>query len=202
MSKRDEEQNATPSASPARGEERNTIREESLEDFSPEWCQNLLNDPSYEQVNHGTRIADGSLNSLIGKTLFTDHTIRAIRVLCKPEDKSKGTSGELLALMSLGDEMCSYPNTLHGGINTTLLGEVGGALAGRQTSSSERITAVNFNVNLRKSVRAPGIVLVRAWMERPPEGRKIWVKCRTEQDGVTCIESENLYLKVNVKGKL
>lgn len=28
-----------------------TIREENLEDFNPEWCQKLLNDPSYDQAS-------------------------------------------------------------------------------------------------------------------------------------------------------
>ena len=176
------------------------LREESIEDFSPDWCQKLLNDPLYEHVRPNTRITDGPKNSLIGRTLFTDTTIRAIRFLYKAGHDAHGTSSELLALISIGGEMCSYAGVLHGGINATIIGEVGGALAMRETSTD--VMALNFNINLRKAVRAPGLVLVRAWFERPVEGRKIRVKCRIEQDGVTCMEAENLYLMVDLKGKL
>ena len=175
------------------------FREESLEDLSPEWCQKLLKDPAYEHCYHYTRLVGGpngsTYNILMGKTLFTDHTFRAMKVLYKPANKDKGTNSELLTLISLGDEMCSHANVLHGGINTTIVDEVAGDLATRE--HQEPMMAVNFNVNLRKAVRTPGIVLVRAWIERPAEGRKIWVKCTIEQDGVTCIEGESLYLKLN-----
>ena len=177
-----------------------TAREESIKDFSPDWCQKLLNDGSYQHIPPSTRTTDGPKNSLIARTLFTDTTIRAIKLLYKPGDKPRGTSSELLALISIGGEMCSYAGVLHGGINATIIGEVGGALAMRETSTD--VMALNFNVNLRKAVRAPGLVLARAWFERPAEGRKVWVKCRIEQDGVTCMEAENLYLMVNLKGKL
>jgi acyl-coenzyme A thioesterase PaaI-like protein len=92
--------------------------------------------------------------------------------------------------------MCSHTGVLHGGINTTIVDEVAGRLAVMEASQS--LMAVNLNVNLRKSVKAPGLVLVKAWIDRPPEGRKVWVKCRIEQGDVTCIEAEGLWLKVNM----
>ena len=176
MSKLDGKENEILQTSSEHGEIR-TTREESMEDFSPEWCQELLNDPTYKPVSHSTRVVGGpngsSFNSLMGRTLFTDRTIRAMRVLHKPADKNKETGNELLALISLGDEMCSHANVLHGGINTTIIDEIGGAFAGLAVEEyTTSLMAVNFNVNLRKAVRAPGIVLVRAWIERPPEGRK------------------------------
>lgn len=179
-----------------------TPREESFEDFNLEWCQKQLNDQTYQQYNYGLRAVGGpkdgsTFTSLMSKTLFTDHTIRAMKLLYKPA--SQGTSPELLALISLGDGMCSHTNVLHGGINTTIIDEIGGRLAAME-NQSESLMAVNFNVNLRKAVRTPGVVLVKAWFERPAEGRKIWAKCVIEQDGVVCIESESLYLKL--KGKL
>ena len=92
--------------------------------------------------------------------------------------------------------MCSHTGVLHGGINTTIVDEVAGRLAVMEASPP--LMAVNFNVNLRKSVQAPGLILVKAWIERPAEGRKVWVKCRIEQDGVTCIEAEGLWVKLKV----
>ena len=165
-----------------------------MQDFSPEWCQSLLNDPAYEHITSNTRLVDGpfgqSFNSLLGRTLFTDTTFRAIKCLYKASDET------MVALVSLGSDMCSHTGVLHGGINTTIVDEVAGRLA--VTVSSQALMAVNLNVNLRKSVKAPGLVLVRAWIERPPEGRKVWVKCRIEQDEVTCIEAEGLWVKVNM----
>ena len=165
-------------------------RQERRDDFSPEWCQRLLTDRSYEQINQSLRKSGGSTGpshcTLMGKTLFTDKTIRAMKFLYKPPvdntDHTKAPvgedyeiGGEVLALISLGDEMCSHANVLHGGINTTIIDEVG-ALALPEIVSN--FMAVNFNVNLRKAVKTPGIILVRAWMDRPPEGRKTWVRCR------------------------
>lgn len=121
-------------------ETKDSISEEILGDFSPQWCQKLLNDASYEQSRPWTRgvgqSARDSHSSVMGKTLFTQQTLRAIRYLYKParpnaDSKDGDTAiegngcigGELLALISLGDGMCSHPNTLHGGINTMLIDE-------------------------------------------------------------------------------
>ena len=182
-------------------------RQESSEDFSPEWCQKLLNDPTYKQTGPSTRAHVGKVQthgesymSLMGRTLFTDDTIRAIKFLHKPGDKIKGTTGELLALVSLGGEMCSHAGVLHGGLCTTIFDEVAGGLAVRE--SEDNLMAANFNVNLRKPVQAPGLILVKAWIERPPEGRKTWVKGIIEQDGVKCFDGEGLWLNMSKKSKL
>jgi acyl-coenzyme A thioesterase PaaI-like protein len=196
MSKQDAKQKPLPSPE----EMNHTTREENMEDFSSEWCQKLLNDPAYQHATPSTRLVDGpfgeSFNSLLGRTLFTDQTLRAMKCLYKPGDKANGTTGEMLGLISIGNDMCSHTGVLHGGINTTIVDEVAGRLAVMEASQS--LMAVNLNVNLRKSVKAPGIALVKAWIERPPEGRKVWVKCRIEQDEVTCVEAEGLWLKVNM----
>lgn len=83
-----------------------------------------------------------------------------------------------------------------------LVDEIGGSLAFREVPDAHSLMAVNFNVNLRKSVRTPGLVLGRAWVERRPEGRKVWIKVQLEQNGQICIESEILYLKMKSEGKL
>ena len=204
MSKLDVQQNATssPSSSPKCTDR--TAREETVDDFSPDWCQKLLNDPSYRHTTPRTRVVGGthgpSFNSLMGRTLFTDHTIRAMKFMYKPGHQATGTTGELLALISLGGEVCSHAGVLHGGMCTTIFDEVAGGLAGRE--SQKLLMAVNFNVNLRKSVKAPGILLVRAWIERPQEGRKIWVKGRFEQDGVECFDGEGMWLEVEASPRL
>ena len=200
-------QNATsPPPSPSSDEAQTTFREENISDFSPQWCQEILNDKSYVDISAQTRRLgnhDTTYNSLLDKTLFTSTTIRAIKYLYKPPKPAPerlnvpapaSRGGEVLALISLGTELCSHANVLHGGINTTIVDQVGGHLAMKE--NTEPLMAVNMNVNLRKAVRTPGVVLCRAWIERRPEGRKVWIKCRTEQEGLVCIESENLYVKV------
>ncbi len=61
-------------------------------------------------------------------------------------------------------------------MNTVLVDEIAGYLAMREAPPGTNMMAVNFNVNLRKSVKTPGIVVGRAWRERREEGRKWWVK--------------------------
>lgn len=65
-----------------------------------------------------------------------------------PSDAAESTNGELLALISLGDEMSSHANILHGGINTTIVDEVGGGLASRANPDS--FMAFNFNATYAK----------------------------------------------------
>lgn len=167
------------------------VAETYYSDFSPKWCQTLLNDPSYTDGTPNDRSRDPkgtTVNNLMSKTLFTPTTIRAIRYLYQPAANTpqssssdiahdpKRISGSLIALISLGSELCSYPDTLHGGINTVLVDEIAGALALKEAPDGCMLMAVNFNVNLRKSVRTPGLAVGRAWRERGEEGRKWWVR--------------------------
>ena len=194
------------------------MKEEQHSDFHPEWCQELLEDPSYTQSNalsrkpgesHGTRL------SLMSRTLFTENTIRAVRVLYKPLHRSMRESrdalkdssndrlgGELLMLISLGDELGSHPGIVHGGMVMVLVDEVGGGIVSHELTHPDTIHSANFNINMRKSVRAPGILLGRAWIERAPERRKVWVKVRLEQDDGICAEGEVLYVRNKPRAKM
>ena len=151
------------------------LHEELLADFSLPWCQQLLNDPAYEHFEIGTRVSEtvngASYNTLMGKTLHTDSTTRAMQYLYKPKDPNdnRAIAGEVIALVSIGNGMCSHGDVLHGGINATLVDEIGGALAMKEAPPGTSMMAVNFNVNLRKSVRAPSVIMGRAWIEKKPE---------------------------------
>jgi acyl-coenzyme A thioesterase THEM4 len=166
-------------------ERQSTLQEEALSDFSPEWCQNLLNDPTYQQLGASTRKLGPpgtTSNNFMAKTIFTPTTVRAIRYLyrpasLRPSNSSSGIlGGDLVALVSVGTELCSHPDVLHGGVNTILVDEIAGSLAMKEAPPGTSMMAVNFNVNLRKSVKTPGLILGRAWRERKEEGRKWWVK--------------------------
>lgn len=194
------------------------MKEEQFSDFHPEWCQELLKDPSYTQGNALSRKpgqSQGTRLSLMSRTLFTENTIRAVRVLYKPpqrmmresrdalEDSSNDRlGGEVLMLISLGDELGSHPGIVHGGLVMVLVDEVGGGIVSHELTHPDTIHSANFNINMRKSVRAPGILLGRAWIERAPERRKVWVKVRLEQEGDVCAEGEVLYVRNKPKAKI
>jgi len=110
--------------------------------------------------------------------------------------------GELLMLISLGDELGSHPGIVHGGMVMVLVDEVGGGIVSHELTHPDTIHSANFNINMRKSVRAPGILLGRAWIERAPERRKVWVKVRLEQDDGICAEGEVLYVRNKPRAKM
>lgn len=152
------------------------IDNEFIDDFSPEWCQKILKDPSYQHITPWTRTpnTDGSTwKTLMSKTLSTDSTIRSMKFFYKPGQTPN--AGHLLALVSVGGGLCGHLDTLHGGTNMVLIAEIGAGLAGAGLPD-ETLMAANFNVSLRRRVRGPGLILGRAWFEKPPQGRKIWVK--------------------------
>lgn len=156
-------------------------------DFETSKYQPFLHDPIYQPLPSYTRTAPSpgsTFNTLMARTLHTPSTIRAIQYLYAPPSSIPTISspstpkppvpghGTLLALISLGTEMCSHENVLHGGINTVLVDEVGGVLAMKEAPAGTSMMAVNFNVNLRRSVKVeatPTVVLGRAWLERAPE---------------------------------
>ena len=75
-------------ASSTPGEVGTRVREDTVNDFSAEWCQELLNDPRYVRIEIATRRLGGpqgaSWGSLMAKTLNTDNTIRAMRLIYRP----------------------------------------------------------------------------------------------------------------------
>lgn len=56
---------------------------------------------------------------------------------------------------------------------------------------------VQLNVTYRRPVRTPGVVVVRAWVEKVEKGgRKVWAKGRVEgKDGVVHAEGEGLWVR-------
>lgn len=159
-------------------------------DFSLSPYAHYLHDPTLQPLPFYTRTPppqNSTSNTLMSRTLHTLTTIRAIQYLYAPPPTTPSSSksasapplGSLLALISLGPEMCSHENVLHGGINTVLVDEVGGVLAMQEASKGTAMMAVNFNVNLKRSVRIKEqegqgrgtVVLGRAWFERVPEVR-------------------------------
>ncbi|KAK1759430.1 HotDog domain-containing protein [Echria macrotheca] len=77
------------------------------------------------------------------------------------------------ALLDLGEDLCGYKGTLHGGLFTVLLDEVMGTAANYQAEHGAY--TVRYNIDIRKAIKLPQIVMVRARVFRK-EGRKIYVR--------------------------
>ncbi|KAK5170489.1 uncharacterized protein LTR77_005077 [Saxophila tyrrhenica] len=176
------------------------------------WCKALLEDSSYEHVESHTGsldrpLAPGSM-TLMARTLATPATFRAITYLYSTSSPAastipdgsevEGDGGHILALISVGSEMTSHVNTLHGGILSTLVDEVGGALAMREAAFGTNMMAVNFNINLKKPTRTPSVILGRAWREKKGEGRKHWIRYSSPSQGLLRGEQTQLTLILGV----
>ena len=80
----------------------------------------------------------------------------------------------MTALLEFGPDLAGHLGICHGGVLSTVLDEVMGTLAILYCGSNEKgIFTANLTVDFRKPVPAPGMVLVRARIERR-EGRKIF----------------------------
>jgi hypothetical protein len=115
------------------------------EDFSEikqlDWCNALLNDPTYilSPVLSRKVPANSKEHTLFGLTLQTSSTIREVINLwhegqngtSQSPQRSSGksrlplpTENDLTMLVSLSSQMTSHPNILHGGICVMLMDEV------------------------------------------------------------------------------
>lgn len=70
-------------------------------------------------------------------------------------------------------------------------GQCVGNLFGRDIVTGEITT------RFRKRPPTPGVVLCRAWVEKEPVGRKIWIKASIEDgEGLVYATGEALYIRV------
>ena len=87
----------------------------------------------------------------------------------------------LSALLDLGEDLCGYTNTLHGGLFTVLMDEVMGTAANFQADHGAY--TAQLTTKYRRTIKTPQVVLVRGRVVRK-EGRKIFVKGTIEdKDG-------------------
>lgn len=179
-----------------------------LDDFALPWCQQLLSDPALSHVMVGSRTQrrGGTENSLLGKTLWSDSTIRASRgfyrapiTTATTEPPHDPKQGQLYLLLSLGSDMNGHEDVAHGGTLSVLLDEVMGMLA--YTEQKQEVMTVALNVKFLKPLPTPGVVLCKASMARAPDKRKFWTQGSIE-DGSGGVYATGEALFIILKAKL
>lgn len=146
-----------------------------------------------------SRSVKGDLeDSLFGQTLHTDDTIRHIVGLWK--SPSEGDSRETLILASLGNGLNGHAKIIHGGFTAMLIDEAFG-FANMLHNDKHTFTA-NLNVNYRKPIPAPSIVLCRTRIVNVL-GRKRQLVCTVEgPERVVYAEASALFLEFKEGFKL
>ena len=166
----------------------------SLEHFKSSWTASVIDDMlksgfTVKKTPSREVKADGE-DSLFGQTFRSAKTIPHVMNFWRKPDNDYG---EMRMLMSLGSGLNGHADILHGGFTATLIDESCG-FANMYWSRSHTFTA-NLNVNYRKPIPTPSIVLARAWITKV-DGRKRWVKCELlGEHAVLYAEAETLFLE-------
>lgn len=150
------------------------IDPEMLLHFRQSWARDLFSG-QYVAHDMGSRSIKGDLeDSLFGKTLKSDSTIRYIVNLWKMPVEDMG---ETLVLASLGDGLNGHAKIVHGGFTAMLVDEACG-LTNMLYNNKHTFTA-SLTVNYKKPIPAPGVVLCRAQITKVV-GRKRFIRCTVE----------------------
>lgn len=169
---------------------------------STPWCARVLVDPAYVAIDSLSKDPNAYEGETFPReTLNNDRGIRANLSLYKapsapvPSD-SKGSTGEVISLYSLGSGLDGHFNTCHGGVVAVLVDDVAALVLRHDPGVAKRGTyTVSLKINYRKPVPTPGIVLCRASLIKIA-GRKVWVDATIEDgDGVVYATGETMFLK-------
>ncbi|KAK0627116.1 HotDog domain-containing protein [Immersiella caudata] len=187
------------------------------------WCNTLMTDPAVLDTIIPDRqpLASGESN-FVRRVMNSGTTVRAcvtfFRMLKTPGGKGLAVDGlsksaALLkggskadgeearnpfllfnALLDLGEDMCGFKGTLHGGLFAVLMDEVMGTAANFQAEHGAY--TVQFNTMFRKAVKLPQVVLVRGRVVKK-EGRKIFVRGSIEdKDGNLLGEGDGIWVQM------
>jgi len=98
------------------------------------------------------------------------------------------------ALLDLGEDLCSYQGTLHGGLIAVLMDEVMGTAANFQSENGAY--TVQFNTRFHRPIKLPQVILVRARVIKR-EGRKIHLRGAIEdKDGNLMAEADGVWIQM------
>lgn len=102
-------------------------------------------------------------------------------------------------LYSLGTGVNGHDGYSHGGFIGTLIDEATGQCVFPVFGSN--IVTAEMTVQYKKMLPTPSVILVRAWIDREPERRKVWVKASVE-DGLGGVFATGTTLFINIKPKI
>jgi len=119
-----------------------------------------------------------------------------MRTFIRTTQNSAGeTVPECVMLFSLGGGLNGFKDTLHGGINATLLDTLLGSAVVLRDDGASYMTR-KLDVTYERPVKTPGVLMGRAWCEKL-EGRKMWMKGRLEDEhGRTLTSAEGLWIRL------
>jgi acyl-coenzyme A thioesterase PaaI-like protein len=193
-----------------------SIPPSALTTFSPlPIFTQTLNDPTFRSISMSRTVThDGHGHTLMGQTWNTPTTIPCLLSFYRTrdpdaQDPTNGISTEVRRFYEFGPDLNAHPDLLHGGVISCILDSgLGGAVGiamGRQPQTlgsgkgMEALTmyTVQLNVRYKAPVRTPGVVVVRAWVDRvEKDGRKVWAKGRVEgAEGLVHAEAEGLWVR-------
>lgn len=186
---------------------------ELIEDFSPPWAQALINDPAWEPTPTFGRLTmepPSTENALMVSTLNRPDGVRAVlsfqRFPSPPPASSSPSSSppsfkgfETRMLYSLGTGVNGHNGYSHGGFIGTLIDEAAGQCAFSVFGND--IVTGEMTVRYKKMLPTPSIVLVRTWIDREPEPRKVWVKVAVE-DGYGGVFATGITVFIKTRPKI
>ncbi|PQE13338.1 thioesterase superfamily protein [Rutstroemia sp. NJR-2017a BVV2] len=167
-----------------------------------EWAQQLVRDPDWRPVpTYSTqrKPPPNTENSLLARTLWNASCIRAVTSFHKGNaSASSPLANETRMLFSLGDGVHGHSGFSHGGFTGMMMDEVTGQLAA--TVYGRGIFTVELSLKYKKMLPTPGVVLCRAWIEKEPVGRKVWILGSIEDgQGTVYATGEALFIKEREK---
>lgn len=184
-------------AGPYDGKLEDLVSEGSLEHFNSSWTSTVLKSSleagfTVKKTPSRDVKPDGE-DSLFGETFRSKKTIPHVMNLWRKPQDDQGDYGEMRMLMSLGSGLNGHAEILHGGFSATLIDESCG-FANMYYNRAHTFTAF-LNVNYRKPIPTPSIVLAKAWITKIV-GRKRFVTCTLEgPQGVVYADAEALFLE-------
>lgn len=177
---------------------------EDLEHFqSIPWCAALLSTPGFKDTETFSRTPKvHNEDSLFGQTLRSDNTITHAHSIYLPsETKTAPLILEVRTFLTLSTGMNGGPNTLHGGMITTLMDDAMGTVLKLNRDAEELpVTAfgvtAKMDVRFKKLVLTPGTYCIGAKCTSVV-GRKVklegWV---LDEENDVCATSESLWILV------
>ncbi|KAL8688287.1 MAG: hypothetical protein Q9224_004922 [Gallowayella concinna] len=144
------------------------------------WCKTIIDDPDFYPLPSSSRYPKVSTeDSLFATTLNSKSTVAAWQCFGrKPTFPEDTVTKEVRILASLGTELNSYPNILHGGFEGVLAEEASSVLemsnktrADCPEAYSEDGLTASLSVKFMKPIYTPQVVLITAAYTKV-EGKK------------------------------
>ncbi|GAP90958.1 putative thioesterase superfamily protein [Rosellinia necatrix] len=165
------------------------------------WCARHFNGDRIVTQTPPCRISKPTgEDALFAHTLNSEITIgRMLQVYEEPRSP-KDRVDQIKVFIKLGNGLDGFPNVCHGGLVTTMLDEVIGALLplnqDRKSIPSGTYMTAYLNTSFLRPVPTPTTILVRSWFTGV-EGRKYFTKGTIESEGgIILARADALFIRL------